>query len=145
MRDPLYPLRPLPPDPVRDAFLALVQAEISVPRADRLLDYHVPRILRELRDRVRYDGWPQTFDDRLRLSLLPYIRHAAGEAGLDWTQPGAVPGPLGPLFEIDVRARCEGRGRAALPAAEFASYVAESRALLEEHTAARARAHNGEE
>jgi len=126
-------------------FVALVEAQLGVDRSDWRLGYHITRILKALRDQVRYGGWPTSFDDQLRLSLIPYLAHDAADSGIDWTRPGPVHGALGPLFEIDARAMRAGRGRSDLSVEELEQYVAESKALYEEHTDSRARMHNGEE
>ena len=132
------------PDERVTAYLALVEAELKVDRSTLLLGYHLSRCLRDLRDQVRFGGWPRSFEQRLHLSLIPYLDDSSRQSGLDWTAQGAMAGPLAPLFEIDARTMNDGRGRADLSPTDFARYVAECRALREEFSAIRARMHNGD-
>ncbi len=83
-------------------------------------------------------------EERLHLSLIPYLDHDAQSGGQDWTVQAPWHGPLALLFGIDARTMSEGRSRAELSPAEFARYVLECRALFAEYSAVRARMHDGE-
>jgi hypothetical protein len=144
VESPYYPLQAPPPDEQTAAYLALVEAQLQVDWSAMFLGYHIVRSLRELRDQVRFRGWPRTFEERLHLSLIPYLDQDAQSGGLDWSAQAPLHGPLAALFDIDARTMNEGRGRAELSPAEFSRYVLECRALFAEFSAIRARMHNGE-
>ncbi len=138
----------MPSDPAArpaPSLLQLIDSQILVDRSAAHMGYPQTRSLRELREFLAGVGFPRTFEERLRLSLIPYFQFEARGAGLDWTDQAAALGALTPIFEIDAMTMNEGRGRDAMSPEEFARYVGECHALLDEFTAIRARMHNGEE
>ena len=134
----------MPDDPLLPPLLELVRTALGTDRSADRLGYPIQRRLRTIRDQLAGVGWPRTFDERLGLTLIPLIAHAARTAGVDWTRPGPVAGVHGPLFEIDARVMNRGRGRRELEPGEFTAYLAESGRLCDEWREARARMHNGE-
>jgi len=133
-----------PTDLAIPPLLALLESQIAVDRSGEFLGYHRTRGLKLIRDFLRSRGFPATEEERLGLTLMPYIQYEAREAGFDWASRGTPPPDLAPLFEIDARVMTGGVARDALTAAAFAKYVEETRRLLDEHTAIRARMYNGE-
>ncbi len=133
-----------PLDPAIAPLLALLDSQIAVDRSKELLGYPRTRGLKRIRDFLRSRGFPRTMDEKLSLTLMPDLQHEARALGFDWASRELPPSHLAPLFDIDAWVMTGGSARDGLPPAAFAQYVDETRRLLEEHTAIRARMYNGE-
>jgi len=138
----------MPPDSVdtpSTQLLELLQSQLDIDRSADWFGYPRTRSLKELRDFLRWGGFPHTAEDRLRLSLIPYWQHDAEKLDYPWTTQLLPPGPLAPIFQIDTMVMNRGRGRDILTPEEFARYLVECREILAEFSAIRARMHNGED
>lgn len=133
-----------PSDPTIAPLLVLLESQIAVDRSHELLGYPRTRGLKRIRDFLRSRGFPRTMDEKLSLTLMPDLQHEARALGFDWAGRELPPPHLAPLFDIEAQVMTGGLSRDALPPATFAKYVEETRQLLEEHTAIRARMYNGE-
>ncbi len=79
--------------------------------------------LLHLRDVLRRTGFPTDRDQRLELSLVPFVFQEANYDDIDWTDRAAPLGHLSGIFAIDVAAQSEGRERHELTDAEYNEYV----------------------
>jgi hypothetical protein len=133
-----------PTDPSIPPLLALLEAQIAVDRSGDRLGYNRTRGLKRIRDFLRSRGFPRTEDEKLSLTLMPDLQYEASAAGFDWATRALPPAHLAPLFEIDAQVMTGGTSRDGLSPTAFSTYVTETRRLIEEHTAIRARMYNGE-
>lgn len=79
--------------------------------------------LLHLRDVLRRTGFPTDRDQRLELSLVPFVFQEANYDDIDWTDRAAPLGHLSGIFAIDVAAQSDGRERHELTDAEYNEYV----------------------
>lgn len=79
--------------------------------------------LLHLRDVLRRTGFPTDRDQRLELSLVPFVFQEANYDDIDWTERAAPLGHLSGIFAIDVAAQSDGRERHELTDAEYNEYV----------------------
>jgi len=69
-------------------------------------------------------GFPSTEDEKIRLSLVPFIFQEANYDDIDWSRKNSDLGHLKAFFELDLLVHFAGRERSDISDADYAEYHA---------------------
>ena len=89
------------------------------------------RALLGVRDALQTTGFPTDRQDRLDLSMVPFVFQEANYDDLGWTDRTESLGHLSGIFAIDVAVQSGGRERHELTDAEYSDYVDMSFAAID--------------
>ena len=90
--------------------------------------------LLHLRDVLQRTGFPTERNQRLELSLVPFVFQEANYDDIDWTDRAAPLGHLSGILTIDIAVQCDGCGRHELTDPEYDEYVHLSFAAIDYRT-----------
>jgi hypothetical protein len=68
------------------------------------------------------DGFPSTEDEKIRLSLVPFIFQEANYDDIDWSEKGSDLRHLKSFFELDLLVHFAGRERSDISDDDYAQY-----------------------
>ena len=107
-----------------DDLVSLINEEVSRwTRVDNSVAAARYSALLHLRDILQRTGFPRGRNQRLELSLVPYVFQEANYDDIDWTDRAAPLGHLSRIFAIDIAVQSGGRDVHELTDAEYNEYV----------------------
>lgn len=87
-------------------------------------------VLRDIRDFLAREGFPQTRDDRYSLSLIPFIFQEANYDDIDWGPECDDLGSLQDWFDVDFHVAFAGRERDEVGIEERQAYFQDCHAFI---------------